>query len=161
MGRNCLADAREVVEEMVFTKTAIIQLEDVKLVGREKQLYQVNEALNKFSLNHNQFLIAEGTAGIGKSEFLSTISRNLVQSKVKHVLVSGEPQEMFRPYYLATKVLVNLLKTKKDGGKAVLEQLNPAERTYLSQFLPHLAILCVDSWFCYQAPRIPGQSQIS
>jgi len=83
IGRNCLVNAGEVVPEAVFDKTTINQLEAVKLVGRGPQISQVREALNKFGQKQNQMLIAEGTAGIGKTEFLETIRRSLARTKVE------------------------------------------------------------------------------
>ena len=73
IGWNCLVNAGEVVQEAVFAKTAINQLEEVQMVGRGQQLSIVTKALNRFSQQQNQFLIVEGAAGIGKSEFLETI----------------------------------------------------------------------------------------
>ena len=138
IGRDCLVNAGEVVQEAVFAKTAINQLEEVQLVGRSQQLSIVTEALNRFSHQQNQFLLVEGAAGIGKSEFLETIRRNLVSMKIWRVKVSGDPQEMFSPYYLFTRILVNLLNQQRDKGAAAVGSLNSVERAYLGQVLPQL-----------------------
>ncbi len=138
IGRNCLVTASEVVQEAVFTKTALNQLGAVKLVGRGQQLATVTEALSKFSQHRNQFLIAEGPQGIGKSEFLETIRRNLARINIWRVKVSGEPQEMFRPYYLFTRILLELLKQHPDKGASVIDSLIPVERAYLAQIIPQL-----------------------
>ena len=138
IGRNCLMHAGEVVQEAVFDKTAINQLEDVKLVGRSHQLSKVTDALNKFSQHRNQFIIAEGPQGIGKSEFLDTIRRNLARINIWRIKVSGEPQEMFRPYYLMTAILVNLLKQHSDKGAEVIRELLPMDRGFLAQIIPQL-----------------------
>jgi diguanylate cyclase (GGDEF)-like protein len=138
IGRNCLINAGEVDQEAVFAKTAINQLQDIKLVGRSQQLSRVTDALNKFSQHRNQFLIAQGPEGIGKSEFLDTIRRNLARINIWRVKVSGEPQEMFRPYYLMTRVLVDLLQQHPDKGAAVIESLLPMERGYIAQIIPQL-----------------------
>jgi len=139
IGRDCLVNAGEVVQEAVFDKTAINQLDDVKLVGRGPQLQEVAGALNKFGQKQNQILIAEGTAGIGKTEFLETIRRNLARTKAWRIKVSGDPQEMFRPYYLMTKILVNLLSYRGDQGAAIMSSLKQEHLAYIARFLPQLA----------------------
>ena len=58
-----------------------------------------------------------------KSEFLDTIRRNLARINIWRVKVNGEPQEMFRPYYLATRLLMDLLKQHNDKGAAVIDSL--------------------------------------
>jgi diguanylate cyclase (GGDEF)-like protein len=138
IGRNCLVNAGEVIQEAVFAKTAINQLDDVKLVGRGQQLARITEALNKFSRHKNQFLIAEGPAGIGKSEFLETIRRNLARINIWRIKVNGDPQEMFRPYYLFTRILVELLKQHPEKGASAIDSLIPVERAYLAQIIPQL-----------------------
>jgi len=136
IGRNCLINAADVEQESVFAKTAIYQLEDVKLVGRDQQLAKVSEALNKFSQHRNQFLVAEGPEGIGKSEFLDTIRRSLARINLWRVKVSGEPRENFRPYYLVTRVLMDLLNQHNDKGAAVIDNLLPMERGYIARVIP-------------------------
>jgi diguanylate cyclase (GGDEF)-like protein len=139
IGRDCLVNAGEVVQEAVFDKTAINQLEEIKLVGRGPQLSLVTEVLNKFGQKQNQMLIAEGTAGIGKSEFLETIRRSLARTKAWRVKVSGDPQEMFRPYYLITRILVNLLNYRGDQGTAIIAGLEEEHQAYIARILPQLA----------------------
>jgi diguanylate cyclase (GGDEF)-like protein len=139
IGRDCLVNASEVVQEAVFDKTAINQLEDVKLVGRGPQLSQVAEALTKFGQKHNQMMIAEGSAGLGKTEFLDTVRRSLARSKAWRIKVSGDPQEMFRPYYLMTRILVNLLNHRGDQGTAIINSLDKQDQVYISKSLPQLA----------------------
>lgn len=142
-GRNRLVNASNVNPEEVFAKTAINQLKEVKIVGRGRQLSLVSGALKKFSLRQNQFLMAEGAAGMGKTEFLEAIRRNLARSKTWQVKVNGNPQEKFRPYYLASKIVEGLLKLRKDLGKDVFENLSPAELTYLAPIMPQLEIVGV------------------
>jgi len=139
IGRDCLVNAAEVVQEAVIDKTAIHQLDDVKLVGRSPQLQEVAGALNKFRRKQNQMLIAEGTAGIGKTEFLETIRRSLARTKAWCIKVSGDPQEMFRPYYLINKILVDLLNNRGDQGPAIISSLKPEHLAYIARFLPQLA----------------------
>ncbi|UCD77739.1 MAG: diguanylate cyclase [Desulfobacterales bacterium] len=138
-GRDCLVNASEVVQEAVFDKTAINQLEDVKLVGRGPQLSQVSEALTKFGQKQNQMLIAEGSAGLGKTEFLDTVRRSLARTKAWRIKVSGDPQEMFRPYYLMTSILVNLLNHRGDQGTAIINSLEKKHQVYIGKILPQLA----------------------
>jgi len=137
-GRDRLANAGEVGWEQVLAKTAIYQLEEVKIVGRKLQLAQVAEALRKFSQRQSQFLVVEGAAGMGKSDFLEAIHLNLAKSKIWQVKVSGFPQEMFRPYYLITSILVSILNQRPDKGTGALETLSPKEITHLAHILPQL-----------------------
>lgn len=140
-GRNQLVNAADVNPAAVFTKTAINQLKEVKIVGRGRQLATVSDALKKFSLRQNQFLLAEGAAGMGKTEFLEAIRRNLARSRTWQVKVNGNPQEMYRPYYLTAKILEGLLKLCDDLGMAVLKSLNPTELTFLAPIMPQLEIV--------------------
>jgi diguanylate cyclase (GGDEF)-like protein len=135
-GRDCFVNASQVALEDVFDKTAIYQLEDVKLVGRKKQLEQVTNVLKKFGKKKSQFLIVEGSAGLGKTEFLESIRQNLARKKILQVKVNGASQEMFRPYYLTTKILINILNRRKDKGAKALRTLTPEERSYVSQIIP-------------------------
>ncbi|UCH23343.1 MAG: diguanylate cyclase [Deltaproteobacteria bacterium] len=140
-GRNQLVNAGDVNPEEVFAKTAINQLKEVKIVGRGRQLALVSDALKQFSLRQNRFLLAEGAAGMGKSEFLEAIRRNLARSKTWQVKVSGNSQEMFRPYYLTARIVESLLKLREDLGRTVFESLNPSELTYLAPIMPQLEIM--------------------
>ena len=79
-GRNRVADAAEVVLEEVLAKTALYQLEGTKLAGRKQQLATVAAAIKKFSQRQSQFLMVEGAAGMGKTEFLAAIRRGLARS---------------------------------------------------------------------------------
>jgi len=138
IGRDCLVNASEVVQEAVFDKTAINQLNEVKMVGRGPQLSQVTEALNKFGQKQNQMMIAEGSAGLGKTEFLDTIRRSLARTKAWRIKVSGDPQEMFRPYCLMTSILVNLLNHRGDQGTAIINSLDKKHQIYIGKILPQL-----------------------
>jgi diguanylate cyclase (GGDEF)-like protein len=138
-GRDGLANAGDVVQEQVFSKTAIHKLEDVKMVGRNAQLTEVTDALNKLNKQQNQFLIVEGAAGIGKTEFLETIGRNLAGTGTWNIRVNGKVQEMFRPYYMASQILLDMLRQQKKGGAAIIQALSPAERSHLADILPNLA----------------------
>lgn len=139
IGRDCLVNAGEVVPETVFDKTVVNQLKAVKLVGRDPQFKEVIQVLNKFGQKQNQMLIAEGTAGIGKSEFLESIRRSLTRAKARHIKVGGDPQEMFRPYYLMARILVSLLGNRGDQGAAIIAGLDKKHQDHIARILPQLA----------------------
>ncbi len=137
-GRNRLASAEQVALQDVFPKTALHQLDKAKITGRKTQLIKVAEALKKFGQRQNQFLIFEGADGMGKTEFLGAIRQSLPKNKIWQVAVNGIAQEAFRPYYMITNILVELLNQQPDKGKKVLEGLTPKETNYLSYILPQL-----------------------
>ena len=139
-GRDKLVNAGEINPEQVFTKTAMYQLKEVQIVGRGRQLAIVAEALKKFSLRQSQFLVAEGAPGFGKTEFLDTIRRNLAKSKTWQASVSGQSQELYRPYYTTEKILVEILRQRNDKGIKVLQSLKPTELAYISRVLPQLKV---------------------
>jgi len=139
VGRNRLANAGEISPEDVFAKAALQQLEGEKTAGRNIQLSQVVQSFQIFEKGHSQFLIIEGDAGMGKSTFLETILTQVAPDKeIPIVKVKGKPQELFRPYYLITDIIVELLNQQEDKGIALLEKLNPEEISYLSHILPQL-----------------------
>ena len=137
-GRNRLASAEQVALHDVFPKTALHQLDKAKITGRKTQLIKVAGALKKFGQHQNQFLIIKGADGMGKTEFLGAIRQNLPKNKMWQVAVNGIAQEAFRPYYMITNILVELLNQQPDKGKKVLEGLTPKETNYLSYILPQL-----------------------
>ena len=137
-GRNRLADAGQIAAEDVFAKTALYQLDKARIAGRKSQLSKVAEALRKFSRRKSQFLIVDGASGMGKSEFLQTIRRNLAQSKIMQIAVNGVPQEGFRPYYLTTTILVEIMNQRPDKGAQILDDLSPQEVNSLAHVLPQL-----------------------
>jgi diguanylate cyclase (GGDEF)-like protein len=137
-GRNCLINARKVNPEDVFDKTAVQQIEEVKIVGRSRQVSWVAKALKLFSEKKSQFLIMEGPAGIGKTEFLEAVRQNLAKKKIWQIKISGTSQEMFRPYYLITNILIEILNQREDKGAKILRRLNPTALAYLSQIMPQL-----------------------
>jgi diguanylate cyclase (GGDEF)-like protein len=137
-GRDRLTDASLVTPSEVFDKTALYQLDKATIAGRQSQLATLAEALNRFSQGSSQFIILEGAAGMGKSEFLDTIRKNLSESENVPIKVSGAPQELFRPYYLITNILIEILNQQPDKGAAILQSLKPKEVYYLSHILPQL-----------------------
>jgi len=134
-GRNRIASADQVDLQDVFPKTALHQLDNAKITGRRTQLVKIAEALKKFGQRQNQFLIVEGADGMGKSEFLGAIQQSLPKNKIWQISVSGTPQEMFRPYYIITNILLEMLKQQPDKGKEILEDMTPKEANYLSYIL--------------------------
>ena len=138
IGRDCVVNASEVAQEDVFAKTAINQLTDVKLVGRGQQFSLVSKALTRFNKKQNQFLIVEGAAGIGKTEFVETIHRNLTRINIVRARANGDIHEMFRPYYLISKMLIDILNQKKDQGTEIIQSLRERQIGYLSEILPQI-----------------------
>ncbi|MGD8371400.1 MAG: diguanylate cyclase [Syntrophobacterales bacterium] len=137
-GRDQVANAGLVDPHAVFDKTALHQLDKATIAGRQTQLATVSEALKKFSQGQSQFLIVEGAAGMGKSEFLGTIRQSLSPGETWQITANGISQELFRPYYLTTNILIDILNQLSDKGVGVLESLSPKEIGYLSHILPQL-----------------------
>jgi diguanylate cyclase (GGDEF)-like protein len=134
-GRDRIASADQVDLRSVFPKTALYQLDNAKIIGRRAQLNRIAEALKKFGQRQNQFLIVEGADGMGKSEFLGAIQQSLSKNKIWQISVSATPQEMFRPYYIMTNILHEMLKQQPDKGEEILENMSPKEANYLSYIL--------------------------
>jgi diguanylate cyclase (GGDEF)-like protein len=138
-GRDRLANAAEIAPQDVFPKTALYQLEKEKIAGRKQQLALVSDFLKKFSRGENQFVIVESSAGMGKTTFLETIRRNLADNKgIRLAKLNGSVQESFSPYYLTTKILVELLNLREDGGVEVFKKMSAKEIAYLANILPQM-----------------------
>jgi len=137
-GRDRLASAEQVALQDVFPKTAIHQLDKAKITGRKTQLIKVAQALKKFGQRQNQFLIIKEADGMGKTEFLGAIRQSLPKNKICQVAVTGIAHEAFRPYYMITNILIELLNQQPDKGEKVLNGLTPKETNYLSYILPQL-----------------------
>ena len=137
-GRDRFANAGEIAPEDVFAKTALHQLDKARIAGRKIQLTKVATSLRKFSKRLSQFLIVEGASGMGKSEFLQTIRKNLAQAKILQIAVSGKPQEGLRPYYLTTDIIVETMNQRPDKGAEILDELEPQEVDNLCHILPQL-----------------------
>lgn len=138
-GRDRIANVGEVTPQSVFAKTALHQLGRAAVGGRKAALAAVAECLKQFSQKQNQFLIAEGAAGMGKTMFLDTIQRSLSQTKsICQAKAAGNPQELYRPYYLITQILMALLRTLGDKGQTALKELSAEDGKYLSSILPHI-----------------------
>ncbi|MGD9081959.1 MAG: diguanylate cyclase [Desulfobacterales bacterium] len=137
-GRDRLASAEQVSLQDVFPKTALHQLDKAKITGRKTQLIKVAQALKKFGQHQNQFLVIKGANGMGKTEFLGAIRQSLPKNKICQVAVNGIAHEAFRPYYMITNILIELLNQETDKGEKVLKDLTPKEANYLSYILPQL-----------------------
>lgn len=137
-GRDRFANAGKIAPEDVFAKTALYQLDKARIAGRKIQLTRVATSLRKFSKRLSQFLIVEGASGMGKSEFLQTIRKNLAQAKILQIAVSGKPQEGLRPYYLTTNIIVEIMNQRPDKGAEILDELEPQEVDSLCHILPQL-----------------------
>ena len=139
-GGNRLALADEVELEEVFARTALNQISGVQIAGRGPQLERVSEGLKRLGQRESQFLFVGGAAGMGKSTFLEAIRRRLKDGAPGQVIkVRGRQDELFRPYYLTTDILVALLNQRSDKGLAVFDDLSPEEIFYASRLLPQLA----------------------
>ncbi len=139
-GRDGMADAAELEPQKIFAKAALQKLEGATIAGRGVQLLQVAEALKKFGQGHSQFLLVRGTPGLGKTTFLDTVRRNIGQNEMCVVHVNGVRQEMFRPYYLTTQILIGILNQKEDKGVEILATLSPEEIRSLAKVMPGLAL---------------------
>ena len=139
-GGNRFAVADEIDLDQVFGKTALSQLDGPEMAGRRPQLERVSEALDRLNARENQFLIVKGAAGMGKSTFLEAVRRGVSESSRGRVVkVRGRQEELYRPYYLTTDILVALLNQREDKGLAVFDDLSPEEIVYASKILPQLA----------------------
>ena len=87
-GRARLVDAGQGSPQEVFPKTAVQRLDGINDSGRETQQERVKEALENFSQGKSQFLLIEGAAGMGKSEFLKVLGLNLAASD--RVVIKGK-----------------------------------------------------------------------
>ncbi len=137
-GRDRLANAADLAVQDVFGKAALHYLDNANIVGRRGQLIQVADSFKKFQKGQSQVLIIEGAAGIGKTTFLDSIRGTLAKNDVSLVKLNGIHKEQFRPYYLATNLLVALLNQQPDKGAGVFESLSSKETAYLAQILPQL-----------------------
>ncbi|MGH7254775.1 MAG: diguanylate cyclase, partial [Nitrospirales bacterium] len=123
-GRNGVADAAALDPSKVFDVAALHKLEGATIAGRGVQLVQVAESFEKFRQGQNQFLLVRGAAGMGKSTLLDTVRRNLSQGDPCMVKVSGLSQELYRPYYLTTKILGSLLSQSPNQGADMIKTLD-------------------------------------
>ena len=138
-GRNQVASAADIDPEMVFAKTALYRLKATGIAGRDDEMAIVSEALDELSRGQSPFLILESAPGMGKSTFLEAVRRNLAGDDTFRVAkLAGDPQEAYRPYYLASRLLLTLLNQREDKGEELLGELSKEEIEHLTQILPQL-----------------------
>ena len=137
-GRNQFSDAGKLVSQEGFPKTTLHRINQGSISGRDTQLDQVREALEQFSRNQNQFLLVEGGDGMGKSEFLKSVRLNTGEGDFCQIEAKGILQEGFRPYYMTTNILLDLMNQRPDKGMDILGELTPREAAHLSSILPQL-----------------------
>jgi len=131
-GRNQYADSGEV------TRQAVQYLDSASIVGRKRQFKVVNDALKCISNGISQFVIIDGATGMGKTSFLDIVHRNLEKTKLTTIRVSGVTQESFRPYYLISYIVTELMNQREDKGIGILEAMDEKELERLANILPQL-----------------------
>ncbi|MDA3896345.1 MAG: diguanylate cyclase [Desulfobacteraceae bacterium] len=131
-GRNQYADAAEV------SSHAVQYLDSASIVGRKPQFRQVSDALRGIGDGISQFVIIDGATGMGKTSFLDIVHRNIEKTKLNTVRVSGVIQESFRPYYLVSYIVTELLNQREDKGVGILEALDEKDMERLVYILPQL-----------------------
>ncbi|HUL02388.1 MAG TPA: diguanylate cyclase [Gemmatimonadales bacterium] len=138
-GRNQAATAAEVDPKKVFPRTALHRLLASGIAGRDAELGALSEALIGLSRGQNRFLLFEGAPGMGKSTLLDTIGRNLSGDAGFAVAqVAGDAREGYRPYVVATRLLVALLNRREDKGATLVQSLGSDELAHLSQIVPQV-----------------------
>ena len=137
-GRNRVASA-DIDHTRASTKAALHRLDAAGIVGRRTELSALSDYLDRLIKGESQFVIVEGSSGMGKTTFLDTVQQILGGSE-DHVLVrtAGDPAEGFRPYYLTTRILAALLNKRDDRGEALFRELARKEIGYLRHVLPQL-----------------------
>jgi diguanylate cyclase (GGDEF)-like protein len=135
-GRNRATSVAQIDQDAVFKRTAMQRLTRRNLAGRTRELEMVDEALAAMGRGQSQILVFQGEAGAGKTTLLDTVRRSLRGDKsVWLSRVSGDPREARRPYYLAARVLIDLLGQNKDSA-GLLEDLSAEERSHLAHVIP-------------------------
>ena len=138
-GRNRMSDAADVHPQDVPQKAALQTLQaSTQIVGRTEQLTVVTQRFQQFLEGQSQFVILEGSSGMGKTTLLDAVHKGLPKKDAHLVAVYGIQQEEFRPYYIATRVIVSLLDQAQGQGAKVLEGLSGREFTYLAHVVPQL-----------------------
>jgi len=139
-GRNQVASASEIDPQKVFPKTALYRLKATGIAGRDEEMALISEALDWVTRGDSQFLILEAAPGMGKTTFLEAVRLNLAGDDTFCVTkVAGDQQEAYRPYYLASRILIGLLNQRDDKGAELLDGLTQEQAGYLGRILPQLA----------------------
>jgi diguanylate cyclase (GGDEF)-like protein len=136
-GRNQAASAAEIDPEKVFQKAALYRLRATGLAGRDEEMGVVSEALQAAARGENHFLVIEAAPGMGKTTFVDAVRRNLAgDDTFCTVKVAADQQEGYRPYYLASRILVAMLNQRHDKGLELVKELTKEEVGYLARVLP-------------------------
>ncbi|UCC73699.1 MAG: diguanylate cyclase [Gemmatimonadota bacterium] len=136
-GRNQSASASEVDPEKVFQKTALYRLKATGIAGRDEEMSVVSEALQDVTRGENHVLVVEAAPGMGKTTFVEAVRRNLAgDDTFCTVKVSGDQKEAYRPYYLASRILVAMLNQRDDKGLELIKELSKEEVGFLARVLP-------------------------
>jgi diguanylate cyclase (GGDEF)-like protein len=138
-GKNQAASFSEIDPQKVFPKTALYRLKASGIAGREEEMAIISEALDGLARGQSQFLVIEAAPGMGKTTFLETVRRNLVGDDTFCVTRSaGDPHEGYRPYYLASQILLALFNQRNDRGAGLVEELTAEDMAHLAHILPQL-----------------------
>jgi diguanylate cyclase (GGDEF)-like protein len=150
LGRDRVASAHEVDPAQVLGKTTLQRIEAPGLAGREDVLTTVNGAIAALLRGENRFMILEGAPGLGKTACLEVVHKGLADNpSLRVATIGGVLQEGFRPYYLATLLLVALLQQRGAEGEAILKDLSHGESLSLGLLLPQV-----------QPKGLPGFAQL-
>ena len=137
-GRNQAASAREVDPKKVFPRTALHRLLSSGIAGRDAELRVVSTGLVALSGGQSQLLLFEGAPGMGKTTFLDAIARSISGEAFAVARVAADQQEGYRPYSLATRILVALLNQLEDKGAALVQGLSAEDLAHLSHIVPQV-----------------------
>ena len=139
LGRNRVASAYEVDPALVLGKTTLQHIEAPGLAGREDVLAAVSAAVGALLRGESRFILIEGAPGLGKTACLEVVHKTLAHNpSLRVATIGGVLQEGFRPYYLATLLLVALLQQRGAAGEALLKELSHSESQSLSLLLPQI-----------------------
>jgi len=151
-GKDCLTDAAKADPDVLAFQTAMQALLRGPVAGRKDQLAAVVDTFMTFLESRtSMFVLVEGTPGLGKSTFLQLVMRTLSPSGLQQIRVAGSAPELFRPYYLVTKVLISLLRRHVDKGAGFLSTLSPEQRAALARILPGME----------EAPTPAGEDEVA
>ena len=138
-GRDQAALASEIGEDSLLPRAALQRLKLRGIVGREEELGVVDRALRGLVAGRGQVLVFLGAPGVGKTALLDTVWDNLKADHSFFVTrVSGDLKEARRPYYLAARILVDLLNQRGNVGVELLNRIPAEDRHYLAHVLPGL-----------------------
>ncbi|MEW6544966.1 MAG: diguanylate cyclase [Nitrospirota bacterium] len=137
-GRNRVARATDAQQAAPSPKAVLQQLGGGALCDREAALAAVQSVIQRFDQGQSQFVLVEGGVGMGKTAFLQAVRRQLQGLDTYLVRAAGPLQDNYRPYALATTILVALLGQRDDKGQAAFGSLTKEEIAYLGALLPPL-----------------------